>query len=280
VHGLLFHGQELWYTTSGGVFAVTYHSGDRRAPTDTRMIADLSDPGAADRWTHTLAEAADGSIYVSRGQYDNETCPPPNRRGGAVLRIGPGHDRHGDVAITGLRNPLYTRCLPWGTCYAAELSGDGWTGIGGKEKLVEIRDGEDFGYPCCVDRNMPNPFVQPTPDCRGTGVAVESFPLHDTPFGFDWERGVWPAPYTGAFFVAQHGEVGSWRNTVVKWASADATTHRPSPSLTDFVSGFSLQGPVMGRPADLLFAPDGRMFLADDQGGAIYWIAPRTLLRP
>jgi glucose/arabinose dehydrogenase len=39
-------------------------------------------------------------------------------------------------------------------------------------------------------------------------------------------------------------------------------------------------GSVLDRPSDVAFAPDGRMFFADDQGHGIYWIAPRSLARP
>ena len=44
-------------------------------------------------------------------------------------------------------------------------------------------------------------------------------------------------------------------------------------------TGFGRSGAIP-RPTDLLFAPDGRLFFCDDMGGAIYWIAPRSLLRP
>ena len=40
-------------------------------------------------------------------------------------------------------------------------------------------------------------------------------------------------------------------------------------------SGLPLQ-----RPADVTFAPDGRLFFADDLGGQVYWVAPDTLTRP
>jgi glucose/arabinose dehydrogenase len=33
--------------------------------------------------------------------------------------------------------------------------------------------------------------------------------------------------------------------------------------------------PSLQRPTDVLFAPDGRMFVTDDYGGGVYMIAPR-----
>jgi len=41
-----------------------------------------------------------------------------------------------------------------------------------------------------------------------------------------------------------------------------------------------IPGSVLDRPSEVAFAPDGRMFFADDQGGGVYWIAPLVLARP
>jgi glucose/arabinose dehydrogenase len=280
VHGLAIQEGELVYSLERAVYSIPYHSGDRVAPTSPpTQIADLSDNGVSDRWTHTLDRASDGTLYVSRGQYDNGQCPPPNPRGGAVLKIGPGHDLHGDVSITGCRNPMYLRCTPWGPCYAAELTGDDWGGsIGGEEKLVELHDGDDIGYPCCVDRDKPYPGRGA--DCSQVAVAVQPYPLHNTPFGFDWDAaGKWPAPYTGGFFVGLHGDFGGWTGTALAWSATDPTTHRPTGATQTLVGGFGHGGPLNGRVTDVRFAPDGRLFFTDDTGGAVYWIAPQTLPR-
>ena len=278
VHGLAFLSNRLLYTVEGAVNSLPYKAGDRSALGKTpTQYADLSDTGIYERWTHTLAVAEDGSVYVSRGQFDNDSCPPPTPRSGSILRIGTGQSVKGDVVVSGLRNAMYLRCLPWG-CFGAELSGDNWDGIGGKEKLIQLKDGDDYGYPCCVDHDVPRPDLSPAPDCSRTAVSIQTYVLHDTPFGFDWETGnEWPAPYRGAFFVGMHGSVDTWVGTRLGWATVDATSHRPTGPLQDFVTGFGLKGPVVGRVADVRFAPDGRLFFTDDQGGAVYWVAPITL---
>ena len=281
VHGVLITGGKLYYSVATDVYSVPYATGDRSLPAGVvpERVADLSDPGAADRFTHTLAVDAAGEIYVSRGQFDNSACPPPNPRSGAVLRIGPGHDLHGDIVVTGCRNPMYVNCAPWG-CYAAELTGDSWQGIGGTEKLVRMRDGDNYGYPCCVGHNLPVPSVQPPPDCSGVPLAVQSYPLQDTPFGFDWElQNKFPAPYTGALFMGFHGAFGSWNGTGLGWIPLDPVSHDPVAADQPFVTGFASSGPVMGRICEVRFAPDGRLFFTDDQGGGIYWVSPKRLCR-
>jgi glucose/arabinose dehydrogenase len=284
VHGLAFAGGQLLFSLEASVVSVPHALGDRSGVGKPRStIADLSDDAATGRWTHTLAVGSDGEIYVSRGQFDGSACPAPSPRLGSVLRIGPGHDPHGDLVSSGFRNPMYLRCAPWGACFAAELSGDGWTGIGGHEKLVELHDGDDFGYPCCVEHGVPVPDVQPAPDCSRTGASISTYTLHDTPFGFDWEvSNKWPAPYTGGFFIGLHGSFfeGPWLGTRVAWAPLDPLTHHPTGDLGTLVSGFGPRGPIVGRVADIAFAPDGRLFFSDDQGGAVYWIAPVDLAVP
>jgi len=278
VHGLLIKDDRFYYTVADAVYSVSYSPGDLLIATaTTQKVADLSRSEIYARFTHSLAASVDGSILVASGQTDNDHCPSTDPRIGSVLRIGAGHDLRGDLVTVGLRDPLYIRCMPWGTCYAAELSGDAWDSVGGTEKLIEIHDGDTFGYPCCVDRNVPNPTL--VADCSQVVQSKHTFPLHNTPFGFDWERtSSWPQPYRGAFFVGLHGSFGTWVNAGLRWAPVDPDTHIPTQQTTDFAKGFGKMGAI-SRVADVAFAPDGRLFFCDDQGGAIYWIAPKTLKR-
>jgi len=282
VHGILIANDSFYYTVDEGVYRVPFTVGATQIdPGSPRQVASFATAYEnLARFAHSLAVGTDGSIYVSRGQYDNSTCPSPDARLGAVLRIGDGHGLLGDIVTAGLRDPLYIRCMPWGACYAAELSGDTWEEAGGTEKLIELRDGESFGYPCCISRGLPNPDLPKSTDCSTVATPSRTFPLHHTPFGFDWERsGGWPEPYRNGFFVGLHGRFGSWLNTGLQWAPTDPQTHIPTRPPADFALGFGRDGAI-SRVADVVFAPDGRLFFSDDQGGAIYWIAPRTLSRP
>lgn len=285
VHGMVLAEAWLYFTTNDGVFRTRYTLGQRRAEGASERVANLSGLTGAQRWTHGLARAADGTIYVSVGQYGSYTCGGPAEvRGGGVYRLVPGEMRPRAVSY-GHRNPLYLRCDPAGTtCYAAELSDDSWdpaTGTMGREKLVVIREREDYGYPCCAGRASGAPPGRRVGyDCAPVVEELRTWPLHDTPFGMDFERGVWPEPYRRGFFVALHGEFTTWRNTKVVWSEVDASG-TPTGVWRDFLIGFgtSSQG-VQGRVADVVFHADGRLFIADDQSGSVYWMAPETLRAP
>ncbi len=284
VHGLLLRNGYLYYTFQNSVNRVAYHAGDRAIPSTAtvELVADLT---GAERWTHTLAAGADGTLYVSMGIYGSFQCPYPSPERGAILHIRSAPTDttpalNGEIVARGFRNPMYIRCQPWG-CYAAELTDDGWTAPG-REKIVRFEAGQDYGYPCCYDRNLPSPANGGRVSCVSTTASVLGFPVGYTPFGHDFEKGNWPAPYANGMFVGLHGQVGSWTATGINWAPANPTTHAfMSESAQQFMGGWGRGTPNEGRVADIAFAPDGRLFFTDDQQGHVYWIAPRSLqIRP
>src|SRR5436190_9982050 len=151
VQGLLVTNDAFYYTVEDSVLRVPYAAG--ATTIDSSPPSAVASFGAAvfpARWTHSLAMSTDGTLLVSRGVFDNQTCPPPDDRYASVLRIGAGHPATGDIIAKGFRNPMTIRCMPWNACYAIELSGDGWEAVGGTEKLVELHDGDNYGFPCCV----------------------------------------------------------------------------------------------------------------------------------
>ena len=88
--------------------------------------------------------------------------------------------------------------------------------------------------------------------------------------------------YAGVF-VALHGSAystPSWKGAAIVWAPTNPTTRAPTEDWQTFQGGFGFGGTVLDCPTDLAFAPDGRMFFADDSAGAIYWMAPLTLMAP
>jgi glucose/arabinose dehydrogenase len=285
VHGLVFAGGYMYFTRSDEVRRFPYAAGARVAPlAPSELVATLGGASIPDvRWTHTLEARSGGSVYVSRGRLDTPECSAEQMARGAVFTLhvegGAALPVTPSIMADGLRNPMYVRCSPTscGDCYAAELSGDNWGGVGGREKLALLATkGESWGFPCCVARDIPAPGW-PADACANVGRELVAIPLHDTPFGFDFERGVFPAPWTRGVFVALHGVRTSFGGTGIAWLATDPTSLRPTGASKMFIDGF---GSPTSRATDVAFAPDGRMFLADDTSGRIYWVAPRTLQKP
>jgi glucose/arabinose dehydrogenase len=127
----------------------------------------------------------------------------------------------------------------------------------------------------------------PVPDCSGVTPDSNGFLIGDTPFGVDFESGVWPDPWRNRAFVATHGAAGSWTGARLVAIAMDPATGLPLPSsnatgpdtgaMSEFASGWDNGMLLHGRPAAVAFSPDGRLFLANDASGDIVWIAPLGL---
>ena len=117
-------------------------------------------------------------------------------------------------------------------------------------------------------------------NCATVTASLAGFPVGHTPFGHDFERNVWSDPtYRASVYVGLHGVVGSWDHTGINRLAVDPSTRLPTGTPQPFMT-WGPGTPNVGRVADLVFAPDGRMFFTDDQQGMVFWIAPRDLLMP
>ncbi|HZU85393.1 MAG TPA: hypothetical protein VE987_20820, partial [Polyangiaceae bacterium] len=165
---------------------------------------------------------------------------------------------------------------------------------------------DDWGYPCCATQGLPYSGVvysdtSAVPDCSGVATENASFIIGHTPFGLDFEPGVWPsapidghpgATWNGRAFVTLHGDYGTWSGARVVALALDPATGLPLPAselpssgtpaddMIDFATGWDDGAQDHGRPGAVVFAPDGRLFIGDDQLGAVVWIAPVDLTRP
>ncbi|HEY2899205.1 MAG TPA: hypothetical protein VGL59_01430 [Polyangia bacterium] len=273
VHGLAIGGGFLYFTTSADIFRTPYASGQRKetGPRESLHLPAAYNTGG--RWTHGLAHSVGGQLITSRGEYGACGSDP----GGEISRVDLSGATGPMTLASAFRNPMYLRCHSADeVCGATELGED--LAIGAKEKFLLIKPNTNYGYPCCYGQNKPIGSATSGTNCQNITAEEASFTLSETPFGFDWERGLWPAPYRGGIFVALHGSAYSttaWQGARVVWAPTDPTTHAPTAAWSDFMGGFATEN--LKRPTDVVFSPDGRMFLADDQGGQVYWIAPLSL---
>ena len=85
---------------------------------------------------------------------------------------------------------------------------------------------------------------------------------------------MFPPQYRNQVFIAEHGswnrskEAGKtgYRVTLVRLEENQSLNYEP------FMEGFLSGDEVLGRPVDLLIAPDGAMLVSDDKRGVIYRI--------
>jgi glucose/arabinose dehydrogenase len=286
--GILFADDHFYYQDATTILRRPYATGDRRPSAPVEMVANIQHYTSAGHWPKPLDQADDGTIYVGNGGDQGESCDPTHPFRGGILELD--GTLGGRPVAKGFRNPIAVRCQRGhNLCFAIELAMDFSAELGGREKLVPIRDGDDWGYPCCFTRGKGHPSVKPAPDCSGTTAEEVSFLIGDTPFGVDFEPGKWPEPYAGAAFVPVHGAYGSWAGARVVVVAVDPGTGLPRPAsnlpnvsngaMDVFATGWDDGSREYGRPAAVAFAPDGRLFLGNDNNGDIFWIAPLDLAR-
>ena len=270
------------------IMRMPYNAGDRSPSDASVQVADITVYTSTIHWPKTLDVADDGTIYVGNSGDQAEPCDPTHPFHGGILKIDPvpGGANPGGVQVAkGFRNPIAVRCERGkNLCFALELAKDYTAGAGGREKLVPIRQGDDWGFPCCATQGLPYPGSPTGTDCSGVTAENNSFYVGDTPFGLDFEPGLWPSPWTNRVFVVTHGAAGSWTGARMVAIPTDSTG-MPTPStnanadasdvgFVDFATGWDDGTMSHGRPAAVSFSSDGRLFVASDNNGVIFWISP------
>jgi glucose/arabinose dehydrogenase len=288
--GIAFAPGYFYFQDSTSIMRLPYTKGERTAQGTPEQLADITIYMSSDHWPKTIDIADDGTIYAGNGGDQGESCDPtvfPRPFHGGVLKIDgtPG----GTPVAQGFRNPISIRCQHGhNLCFSVELALDGSGPEVGREKLVPIRAGDDWGYPCCATTNTPYENISGTPNCANVPAESVAFIVGETPFGFDFETGLWPAPFTSNVLMALHGYVGSWQGARVvavptqanglPVTSSDLTGSLP-PTV-NFATGWDDGMHDHGRPAAATFGADGRLYIANDITGDIFWIAPVTLNAP
>ena len=269
--GLLFSGGYLYYQDDQKVMRTTYNAGDRAAPLAAEQMIDVTVYYSPTHWPKAIDADDDGNVFVTNGGDQSEGCDPSLPESsrpfhGGVLRIDgtPG----GKLVAKGLRNPIALRCAPGThTCFGIELARDFAPQQGSREKLFPVRQGDDWGFPCCASANAPYTDISPAPTCAGVMPETTSFIIDHTPFGLDFESGAWPGSWRSRVYVVLHGFVGSWAGARLVAIATDPATGWPVPSseanpdgtFTDFATGWD---------------DGGRLFVGNDTNGDIFWIAP------
>jgi glucose/arabinose dehydrogenase len=289
--GLLFANDRLYYQDSTRIMSMPYQLGDRVPRAPATAMANITIFQATEHWPKTLDISDDGTIYVGNGGDQDEVCDPTRPFRGGILELDGSEG--GTPVAKGLRNPIDVRCARGNDrCFALELGLDHSASEGGREKLIPIRQGDDWGFPCCATQNVPFEGLDEAEAavCADVAPDADTFLIGDTPFGIEFEQGRWPAPWKKEAFIAMHGAAGGdgrpWAGARIVAIAMDPTTGLPLPStdalgadigaMTDFATGWDDGTLEHGRPTAIAFSDDGRLFVGDDQKGVIFWIAAMT----
>ena len=294
--GMLFTPGSLYYQDDTQIMQLPYQRGQRAAAGTPTSVLSVTIYSSSLHWPKVLDAADDGTIYVGNGGDQGETCDPTRPFHGGIVKVDPTVQSSDPLSCgpscsevaKGLRNPIALRCQHGhDNCFALELALDYSGADGGREKLLPIRQGDDWGFPCCASKNLPYATLSPAPDCSATASEFDAFVIGDTPFGIDFAPATWPAPYSGAAFVTLHGVAGNWQGERLVSIAVDPTSGMPMTgndlmmvdmgAIGDFGTGWDDGSQKHGRPSAVAFSSDGRLFVANDNDGDIFWIAPMAM---
>ncbi len=246
-----------------------------RPPAPQVVVADLPYKSMLHSWKY-LGFGPDGKLYVPVGAPCN-ICNEPGF--GVILRMNPdGSGR--EVFATGIRNSVGFTWHPetgelWFTDNGRDMLGDDLPPC---ELNRAAKPGLNFGYPYCHGATLADPEFGKLGRCEDAVAPVQELGPHVAPLGLRfYTGGMFPPEYRNQVFIAEHG---SWNRS----AAAGKTGHRVSlvrirdgkvAGYETFMDGFLDGDTALGRPVDILVAPDGALLVSDDTAGAIYRVSYR-----
>ena len=242
-----------------------------KAP-EGKVVYDDFPPYVPHGWKYLVPDGK-GWFYIPVGVPCNICLPPAST--GHYRRVDPKTGAAEIVAL-GVRNSVGGAVDP--------RSGQLWFTDNGRDWISDdlpndevnrvSKIGEHFGYPYCHQGDLADPKYGSERKCSEFTPPVYKQGPHIAGLGMKFYTGdMFPPEYKNGIFIAQHG---SWNRAKklgyrVLFLSVDPDGKNAKEQV--FAGTWLDDQKILGRPADVLQAPDGSLLVADDQTGAIYRIS-------
>ena len=299
-HGLAFYNGYLYIASADRVERMA--GPDASGSFTARELVTDNIPGPIGHSSRTVRFGPDGKMYVSAGSSCN-VCVEDDPRRAAILRFNPdgsipadnpfandADTRKRPLYAWGLRNSVDFLWSPDGTLWANHNGSDGLgDDLPPEEIVIPVQPNRSHGWPYCYTPGVgvvsssevwdTRIALPPGFTCAEAVPAIFTAPAHSAPLGMSLGAG-WnfPADYQDDLYVAYHG---SWNtNAVANYR--DCKVERvllenglPVGSQV-FAAGWRASNAkcgdaaTWGRPADVVFGPQGEMFISDDKGMRVY----------
>lgn len=221
-----------------------------------------------------IAFGPDGKLYVPVGAPCN-LCESKDPIYASITRINAdGSGR--EIFASGVRNTVGFTWHPqtkelWFTDNGRDMLGDDTPNC---ELNVAPKAGAHFGYPYCHEGSVKDPEFGDKRPCSDFVAPVQKLGPHVAPLGLKFYTGaMFPDTYKNQLFIARHGSWNRKRKIGYDLALVKLNGNK-SAGLETFATGWLDEDAQKswGRPVDVLVAPDGALFVSDDQAGVIYRI--------
>ena len=267
-HGLAFYDGYLYLAEHGRVSRYPY-LGNGVVGETPELVADL--PFGRGHLSRTVGFSRSDKMYVSIGSSCN-VCEETDPRRATIMEYNP--DGSGErVFAEGVRNSVGFVFHPsTDEIWATENGHDSLGNDLPPDEINILRSGQNYGWPYCYGKNIPDPGFIDSGRCTATQESVHDMQAHSAPLGLRFVSSVqFPEEWQGDLLVAYHGSSNRSVPTGYKVVRLDVEGTRIVGE-EDFISGWLLNdGSSVGRPVDLIFGPeDGALYITDDKAGVIY----------
>ncbi len=269
-HGIDIFDGWLYVAETGAIGRIRFDSKTRKTQGSfERIVTDL--PAGGNHWSRTLRFGPDGLMYLTIGSSCN-VCVEKDPRRGTMMRFQPdGSDP--EIYASGLRNTVGFDWRPgtqklYGVENGRDYLGDDFP----PEELNLIVEGGFYGWPYANGGKVADPDLgAENPEKVEQSIApVFSFDAHSAPLGLRFLRSNnLPNEWRGKALVALHG---SWNRSEKSGYKVLALTFSGDQRIAEhyFIDGFEQDNTVIGRPVDIVEAPDGTIYISDDHSGVVY----------
>ncbi|HKJ43887.1 MAG TPA: PQQ-dependent sugar dehydrogenase [Sunxiuqinia sp.] len=287
VHGLYFYNGWLWFTQSGAIYKAIDKDHDGVADQTETVIPDGKlEKGGGHWWRPVLIH--DNRLYTAIGCSGNIAEDKGTNRQKVWSFDLNGRDRQ--LFASGIRNTEKLLVRPgtdeiWGMDHGSDrFGGELETSPTGGQPITDFNPpgemnhlvkGGFYGHPYITGNRVPRYEYMKRPDivelAAKTIVPEWCTGAHWAPNAMVFYTGdQFPSEYKNDAFIAFHG---SWnRSKRAGYCVSRVLFDNGHPygelKYVDFLTDDGKK--VLGRPVDVVVAPDGSLLISDDSGSTIY----------
>lgn len=270
-NGVAFKDGDLYVGALGHILRIDGIEKNLKKPA-APVIVSHHHPDAKHHGWKFIAFGPDEKLYVPVGAPCN-ICDKDEDIFASITRMNAdGSDL--EIIAHGVRNTVGFDWHPvtkelWFTENGRDMMGDN-TPADELNRLSVV--GQHFGFPYVHQGDTLDPMFgqdASTGDFEAPAIALGP---HVAALGMRFYSGkMFPSEYKNQIFIAEHGSWNrktriGYRITLVRLDGNKALSYEV------FADGWLNGKKVWGRPADLLFLPDGSMLVSDEKSGAIFRI--------
>jgi glucose/arabinose dehydrogenase len=265
--------QWVYVTNTSTLVRFPYKNGDLKAtgPAQT-LISDI--PAGGGHSTRDIVFSKDGkSLFLAVGSASNNSDNQAEFHRANILEYTP-EGKFVGIYASGIRNPVGLAINP--------ETGELWTSINERDTygdnlvpdyVTHVERGGFYGWPWFyIGGNYDPAHEGKHPELKDKVIVPDVLVQpHSASLGMVFYDGKqFPKEYSGDAFAAEHGSWNHAAGSGHEVIRIPLEKGKASGVYQDFLTGFSTNGVVWGRPVGITVARDGSLLVTDD-GAKVIW---------